>query len=189
MLEQIAKRKPEQETATAFRRNPKSDLPVLHSPLSTSKEFILALIGVMHSPKPVLRPPSHGNRHPKRPSPPKPSPPHYSFDADTGQDIIFAVNTQATNSGTQLKWKRYLLDKRLRRLLREAVSRKLSCRVMLVDAAGSEVAAKEIPSDVKIKALLTRGRNRARARISRLRYLAHFTKRGVRNRREDSRSW
>ena len=56
---------------------------------------------------------------------------------------MLALNTQVTNSGTQLKWKCYLLDKRLRPLLTEAVSRRLSCRVMLVDAAGSEVAAQE----------------------------------------------
>jgi hypothetical protein len=82
--------------------------------------------------------------HPKQSSPPK-----YSFDADVGEDIVVAINSQVTNSGTRLKWKRYLIDKRLRPLMTEAVSRKLSCRVMLVDVKGSEVAAQEIPSQTK----------------------------------------
>jgi hypothetical protein len=158
VLGQIAKTKPKQETETTFERQANSELPVLYSTSSSSEKFILALLGVFHPP--VLSRDSSTKAHlatvhsKKGFSPPKKgsSPPKYSFDADVGEDLVLALNTQVANSGRQLKWKRYLLDKRLRPLLTEAVSRSLSCRVMLVDAAGAEgkeVAAQELPSDAR----------------------------------------
>lgn len=48
VLDQIAKRKPKQETETTFERQANSELPVLYSTASSSEKFILALLGVVH---------------------------------------------------------------------------------------------------------------------------------------------
>ena len=48
VLDQIAKRKPKQETETTFERQANSELPVLYSTSSSSEKFILALLGVVH---------------------------------------------------------------------------------------------------------------------------------------------
>ena len=178
VLEQIAKRKREQETATRFEKQPDSEPPVFHwqpnsdlptrhskssSSLSLSEKFILALLGADHPPAQPTKSRTtvrvsrqYAKNSSSLPNSKKPSslpkrslPPKYSLDADIGENIVFALNTQVVNSGTQLKWKSYLLDKRLRPLLTEAASRRLSCRVMLVDATGSEVAAQEISSEAK----------------------------------------
>ena len=171
VLRQIAIKKREQETATPFQRQPgleppvfcwqpNSELPTHHSKSSLSSsssgKFILALLGTDQPPTQPAKsrtktlsstPSKKGKKPPSLPN--RSSPPAYSLDADVGENIVFALNTQVINSGTQLRWKSYLLDKRLRSLLTEAASRKLSCRVMLVDAAGSEVAVQEVSSEVK----------------------------------------
>jgi hypothetical protein len=152
VLDQISKRKPEQETETTFiRRYPPSELPVLQ--LTPTEKFIHALLGVDHSPAlsggTVKKPRVSTVTPNRRSSPAKRTSEKYSFDADVGEDIVVALNVRASNSGAQLKWKRYLLDKSLRPLLTEVAARKLSCRIMLVDSAGSEVAAQTIPSGAK----------------------------------------
>ena len=180
VLDQIARKKHRPESITTFQRNPKSELPILHwqphaepsvhhstSSSSSSEEFILALLGPYHPSTP-----HRGSSHKKHISkgrgtsassnpthsslPPHSVPPKYSLDADVGEDIVVASNTLAANSGTKLNWKCYQLDKRLRPLLTEAASRRVSCRVMLVDAAGSEVAANEISSAVNFRSVASK---------------------------------
>jgi hypothetical protein len=177
VLNQIAKNRREQETATRFERQPGSEPPVFcwqpnqevtirrskSSSLSSSplsEKFVLALLGTDHpAAQPAKSSAKSGTKRRSSTPPSKKSssfpkrsvPSNYSLDTEIGENIVFALNTQLINSGTDLKWKCYLLDKRLRPLLREAASRTLCCRVLLVDAAGAEVAAQEIAPGAKRK--------------------------------------
>ena len=148
VLEQIAKRNSKIRPVTVFQTQPNSQPP---STSTSWEKLALTILGVDQSSTNKYPPSQKGKKSPslkdvkKSHSPQsgkKPATqPKYSLEDDVGEDIVVAVNTQVTKSGEQLRWKCYVLDKRLRPLLADVASRVVTCRVMLLDSSEKEVAA------------------------------------------------